>query len=268
MEITPRPFGEVLGEGTTILGRVWRKLIPPAFGAFVVLGSLTIATFAATGADEFLQLILSDPQALDDLTREELIDPALRLVQAAAIAIVLQLLATGFVNVAVHRIVAAELAAAPVGPRQASTTAVGRLPVLAASGFLALALVFLGLLALVIPGLWLVGCFSMLTPVVALESVGPFDALRRSFTLVKGRWWPTIGFLLLVGLLGSVAAQLVQLIALPALAADNVGLGRGLAFVILIVVQGLVVAAIAVMTTIWYLDLRARKETLLTSSLT
>jgi hypothetical protein len=34
----------------------------------------------------------------------------------------------------------------------------------------------------------------------------------------------------------------------------------------LIVVQGLVVAAIAVMTTVWYLDLRARKESLLTTN--
>jgi hypothetical protein len=72
--------------------------------------------------------------------------------------------------------------------------------------------------------------------------------------------------LVLVGLLGSIAAQLVQLIALPALATEDVGLGTGLGFFFLIVVQGLVVAAIAVMTTVWYLDLRARKESLLTTN--
>jgi hypothetical protein len=100
----------------------------------------------------------------------------------------------------------------------------------------------------------------MLTAVIALEEAGPVDALRRSMTLVRGRWWPTVGFLIVVGLLGSVAAQLVQLIALPIIGAAGAGLATGLGFVVLVVAQGLVVAAIAVMVTIWYFDLRARKE--------
>jgi len=36
---------------------------------------------------------------------------------------------------------------------------------------------------------------------------------------------------------------------------------------VLVVAQGFVVAAIAVMATLWYLDLRSRKEPLLTSNL-
>jgi hypothetical protein len=35
-----------------------------------------------------------------------------------------------------------------------------------------------------------------------------------------------------------------------------------LGFVLLVIAQGLVVAAIAVMITLWYFDLRARKEPL------
>lgn len=267
MEITPRLIGEVLSLGTTILGRVWRRLIPPAFGAFVVLGGLTIVTFAVTGADDFVRLVLNDPRALDNLTDEELFEPGVKLVQATSIAVALQLLATGFVNLAVHRIVATEIGGTPVGSGEASIYAVRRLGALAAAGLMAIVSIFLGLVALVIPGIWLAGQLTMVSPVIALENVGPFGAIRRSFSLVKGRWWQTIGFLVLVGLLGSIAAQLVQLIALPALATEGVGLGSGLGFVILIVVQGLVVAAIAVMTTVWYLDLRARKESLLTTNL-
>jgi uncharacterized membrane protein (DUF485 family) len=124
-----------------------------------------------------------------------------------------------------------------------------------------------GLFAVIIPGLWLAGSFSVLSAVVALEDVGPVAALRRSFALVRGRWWPTVGFLLLVGLFGSVAAQLVQLLALPIIGAGGVGIGAGLGFVLLVVAQGFVVAAIAVMVTLWYLDLRARKEPLVSESL-
>jgi len=268
MEIIPRPFGEILSQGVVLLGRVWRPILAPVFWAFVALGALTIGAFVLTGADDFLLLILNDPQALEALTDEELFDIAVRLAQAASIAVSLQILATGFVNLTVHRVVASEIAGAPVTSRQATARALGRLLALVGAMILVFVFVLLGLVALIIPGIWLAGSFSVIAPVVALEQLGPIAALRRSMDLVKGRWWPTVGFLLLVGLLGSAAAQLVQLIALPSLMTGDVGLGGGLAFVVLMVVQGLVVAAIAVMTTLWYLDLRARKETLLTSSLT
>jgi hypothetical protein len=267
MQITPRPFGEVISEGTTILGRVWRRFLAPAFWASILLGALTIVIVVATGAGDVLQLVLTDPEVLETYTREQLIETTLTLFQAGSISVLVQLLGTGFINLTVHSLVASEIAGEPIGPRVATSRAFGRLLVLVAAGFLAFVSTFLGLIALIIPGLWLAGCFTMISPVIALEHVGPVAALRRSFTLVQGRWWPTIGFLLLVGLLGSVAAQLVQLIAIPILAAGGVGIGSGLGFVLIVVVQGFVIAAIAVMTTVWYIDLRARKEPLLTSNL-
>jgi hypothetical protein len=267
MEITPRPFGDVLSEGVALLARVWRRILAPAFWAFVILGGVTIATFALTGAGDALQLVLDDPQAVNDLSDEEWVETALTLIWATSVAVILQLLATGFVNLVVHRIVASEIAGSPMGTGAATSFAFGRLLSLAVAGFLALIAIVVGLAALVVPGIVLAGYFTMITPVIALERTGPVDALRRSFTLVRGRWWPTVGFLILVGLLGSVAAQLVQLIAIPALAASGLGLGVGIGFVLLIVVQGMIVAAIAVMTTLWYVDLRARQGPLLTSNL-
>jgi hypothetical protein len=267
MEITPRPFGDILGQGMTMLGRVWRRILAPAFWAFVLLGGATIALFALTGADDILQLIVTDPQALDGMSEPELLDASLLLLQAGVFAVVFQLLAGGFVNLTVHRIVASELAGEPIGAGAAASRAFGRLLVLVVAGFLVLLAIMAGLAALILPGLWLAGCFSMVSAVVALENVGPIAALRRSFFLVRGRWWPTVGFLLLVGLFGSVAAQLVQLVALPIVGGGDVGLGAGLGFVVLVVAQGFVVAAIAVMVTLWYLDLRSRKEPLVTSSL-
>jgi hypothetical protein len=267
MQITPRPFGEVISEGTTILGLVWRRFLAPVFWTSILLGALTIVIVVATGAGDVLQLVLADPEVLETYTREQLIETTLVLFQAGSLSVLVQLLGTGFINLTVHRLVASEIAGEPVPLRDATSRAFGSLLVLVAAGFLAFVSVFLGLIALVIPGLWLAGCFTMISPVIALEHAGPVAALRRSFTLVRGRWWPTIGFLLLVGLLGSVAAQLVQLVAIPILAAGGVGIGTGLGFVLIVVVQGLVIAAIAVMTTVWYIDLRARKEPLLTSNL-
>jgi hypothetical protein len=250
----------------TMLGRVWKRILAPAFWAFVILGGATIGVFAVAGADEVLQLILTDPLALNDMSDAEISELGLLLLQAGLIVVVVQVVAGGFVNVAVHRIVAAEIADEPIGAGEASSFALRRLLTLIGAGFLALLAVVVGLAALIIPGLWLIGSFTMVTAVIALEDVGPVAALRRSLTLVRGRWWPTVGFLILVGLLGSVAAQLVQLVALPIVGGAGVGLAAGLGFVVLIVAQGLVVAAIAVMVTLWYFDLRARKEPVTISS--
>ena len=69
------------------------------------------------------------------------------------------------------------------------------------AAFLAFLLIVVGLAALIIPGLWLIGSFTMITAVIALEDLGPVAALRRSLVLVRGRWWPTVGFLVMVAVL-------------------------------------------------------------------
>ncbi|MGA8040324.1 MAG: hypothetical protein WCA93_09495 [Acidimicrobiia bacterium] len=267
MLISPRQVGEVLGEGMRVLSVVWRKLIPPAFWTYVVLGAATILTFALTGADEFIDLVISNPAALEQYTAEELYEPTMRFLLAVFIVLALNAIATAFLSVAVHRLVGSELAHSPVGPRDASTFALGNLP----RSFLAIVVtglaVFAGLVLFILPGVWLAISLSMITPVIALEHAGPLVAMRRSFSLVRGRWWQTLGFLLMVALMGTVAAQLVQLVALPALSAGDVSLVVGLAFVFLILIEGFISAAILVMLTIWYIDLRARSEQLFTTSL-
>ena len=54
-------------------------------------------------------------------------------------------------------------------------------------------LVVLATLALIVPGIWLFVSYSVAVPALLLERIGPVEALRRSFRLVRGRWWPTRG---------------------------------------------------------------------------
>ncbi len=267
MEIPARPFGEVLTEGMRLLAKVWRTLIPPAFGAFIALGAATVIFFRVTQVNELLDLILNDPGAIDLLSDEELAEIALRLFSAASLLVAMQWVGSAFVALATHRTVGVTLAGTTITATEASRFAARKMiPALTVSA-IAIIGVLAGLILFVIPGIWIVFSLSMVLPAVALEEAGPAQALKRSFQLVKGRWWPTAGFLLLVGLLGSIAGQMVQLVALPLLTIGDLSIGLGLAFVIVVVVQGLIVAAIAVMVTVWYVDLRARKEALTTSSL-
>jgi hypothetical protein len=128
-------------------------------------------------------------------------------------------------------------------------------------GLIASAGIAVGLLLLVIPGVWLAVSVAMVPHVVALEDRGVFGSLRRSVQLVRGRWWPTFGYLLLVGLVGSVAGWLLQSVAIPLVAVGDISTGLALVFVAGLIFQGLVVAAIAVMNTMWYFELRTRNET-------
>src|SRR5919107_86598 len=47
----------------------------------------------------------------------------------------------------------------------------------------------LATLLLVIPGVWLYAHWSLTTPLIREDSIGPIRAMRRSNTLVRGNFW-------------------------------------------------------------------------------
>jgi hypothetical protein len=58
----------------------------------------------------------------------------------------------------------------------------------------------IGILAYLPAVIWLVVCFTILTPVAILEDL-PFPAaFRRAIRLVAGRWWYTVGVVAVIGL--------------------------------------------------------------------
>jgi hypothetical protein len=68
-------------------------------------------------------------------------------------------------------------------------------------GMLILFLPVLGILVFIPTLLWLVVCFTMLTPVVTIED-RPFPtAFKRAIRLVTGRWWYTLAVLMIIGLI-------------------------------------------------------------------
>jgi hypothetical protein len=57
--------------------------------------------------------------------------------------------------------------------------------------------VFLGLLLLVIPGIYLAVRWVVAAPALVAEAVGPTAALGRSSELISGHWWASFGLVLL-----------------------------------------------------------------------
>lgn len=290
MQIIPRPFGQVLSDALNGLARVWRPLAATALIVFIPVGIATILVFqSVSGATEFLDLVLNEPERIREMSSDVLFELARPFLTAAAISSGLQTLATVFVYLASARAMTSDAAGLAVTGRDLRAHAsrrylsavfagvvaflgVGSLVAFgigiwmipvgmvgvpnATSVFIALVL----LVALLAPGVWLAVSLSTFLAVLAAEPVGPIASLRRSLRLVRGRWWPTLGFLTLVGLLGAVAVQLIQLVAIPLAAAGVLDSGVSLASVLGIASQGLIIAGYGAMYAAWYVDLRARRD--------
>jgi hypothetical protein len=296
MVITPRPFGKVLADAVNSLGRIWKTVLFPALAVSIPVSVATAVVFRVTGGSSFLYLVLNTPEDLAGLSGDVFWELARPFYIALAIATVLQMLAGVFVALASHRAVAADLRGEHLKGGDVSRLALRRYPVGLGSTLLIvltvavliglgttvwlmpavsvgtpnLSSVFVALLLLVAllgPGMWVAVSVSMTTSAIAIEGQGVLGSIRRSMRLVKGRWWATAGFLLLVGLLGGIAIQLIQLVALPLATVEGGGGALTIASALGVLTQGLLVAAIAAMYTHWYIDLRARREGLTISDL-
>jgi hypothetical protein len=72
------------------------------------------------------------------------------------------------------------------------------------TGLLYVVVVALGFLLLIVPGVFLAVRLYLGVQIAVVERVGPVEALTRSSELVKGRWWPTFGRLLLAGIVFAI----------------------------------------------------------------
>lgn len=120
--------------------------------------------------------------------------------------------------------------------------------------------------ALIIPAIYLAVAFSVALPVLLVERIGGFKALSRSFQLTKGRWWPTLGTLLVAAILVAIVQFVIGFV---------IGIVLGVVFhgssgsPVLLVILGRMFDGIgrmisipffAACVTVIYYDLRVRKE--------
>lgn len=117
-----------------------------------------------------------------------------------------------------------------------------------------------GFIACVIPGVYLYGAYAVTTPALMLEGVRGRKALGRSRELVKGRWWPVAGVLLIGTLLTSIVGGAIGALASGVFFTNNeiaVDVARAIGAIIGATLTTPVLAAVI---TVLYIDLRVRKE--------
>jgi hypothetical protein len=108
----------------------------------------------------------------------------------------------------------------------------------------------IGLILLIVPGLYLITIWAVIVPVIVLEQSGAMASFGRSQQLVRGRGWHVFGTLVLVYIILLAVSLILGLIfsALPDV------LGRGLSSVI----SGTLIAPyLALVVTLVYYRLSA-----------
>lgn len=80
------------------------------------------------------------------------------------------------------------------------------------AGIIVGVLVTIGLFILLIPGLILATLWFVTAPSIVIEKLGAIDGMQRSWSLVKGQFWQTLGLAVLTFLLVIVAVVVATII--------------------------------------------------------
>ncbi len=122
------------------------------------------------------------------------------------------------------------------------------------AGLLAGHAIGIGLLLLIVPGLFLLTIWAVLAPVVVLEKKSAFEAFGRSRELVRGHGWQVFGVIVVLFLLQFIVAAVIQAIA------NGVSDSFAAYAVSDLIVRLLVAPLSALAAAVLYFELRGRKE--------
>jgi hypothetical protein len=100
-----------------------------------------------------------------------------------------------------------------------------RLPALIAAGIVAGIAIGIGFLLLIVPGLFLLTIWSLLVPVIVLESRRAGESFGRSQELVRGNGWSVFGVVIIVVILSGIVHGILRAILsfLPAFFSSWIG---------------------------------------------
>jgi hypothetical protein len=258
MTLRPLRVGEILDASIKLYARNARTLIGAAAVAVIPLQLITAVVMMSvysSGQDI--------PAGFSGAFRTVPAADANARAGATGIATLVGVLMIAFVSAVCVQAVSSAYLDHPLSSRESIRFGIRRfLPLLAMLivSYIGLVIAFI---LLVIPGIWLYAAWGVATPVLMIEHLGPFGALRRSARLVKGRWWATAGVLLFSFLMTTVLTSIVSgVLTAIALTSSN----PSVSFAVLIsllsgVVSGLIVQPFqATVTTVLYYDLRVRHE--------
>jgi hypothetical protein len=125
-------------------------------------------------------------------------------------------------------------------------------------GLSVLVLYFIGIIALIVPGIIVVAAYYVALPACVVERIGPFKSMGRSLNLTRGHRWKIFGIMVVMFVANAIAGGV-------ALGVAAGGSFAGLA--VQLMVTAILGAFSAVLVLVTYHDLRVAKEGVATDRL-
>jgi hypothetical protein len=242
------PVGSPISGALRLYGRHWRTLVACAMVGILPVVALDAAEFLRSGVDPLTAASAREEGRAGRGT--------LSLIGAG-----LSLALYSLVSAACIHVSAEAGAGRDTDWRSALAAGARRAVAVLLAAVIVLVGVILGLLALVLPGIWLAVAWSVAAPAVVLEGAAPVQAVKRSFALVRGSWWYALGVLALGTL---TAMAVIVAVAIPITVVIGVveaQVGRVLLFALTeAVIMAILLPFWASVLTLLFFQLRARRD--------
>lgn len=179
---------------------------------------------------------------------------------ATALSLLVESISLPFIAAGLARVVGAAYMGGEVSAGSALGVAVRRSWALAIAWFLIHLLELVGFVLLFLPGMAVMTLMVVTAPAIAVENLGPLAGMRRSFRLVRGRFWAVLAIAVLAGLIGYALRQAI--VALPSIVALLIGMNRAWFLLGIGNIAALLVAQslLALISVLVYFDTRIRSE--------
>ena len=261
-QLRPLGMGEILDVGIKIYTRNWLTLWKIV--VFVVLPAQILANaIRVSSLPSGVDLSGAGPGFSTGNTTFVSHHDAAVLIVGVVVGALISFMAGQLAQAGCFRAVADAYLGAEASASSSLRYALRRLPAVIVLTIFAGLFESLGLLACLIPGIYLWGAFYVAIPALLVEGAGPFRALGRSRRLVQGRWWTTFGVAIVGYLLVAIVTSALSAVVIG-VALSNPGRNTVTGFVLntlaSTVASMLTTPAAAAFATVLYIDLRVRKE--------
>jgi uncharacterized membrane protein YeaQ/YmgE (transglycosylase-associated protein family) len=251
--LRPLAFGEILDVALKIVIRHWKVMA--ACVAIVVLPVQIASTALVYSIDPSRYDLNASPSATtaaDDST-----------IGAVLVVNVLAILSYMLAAAACFKAVSDGYLGREPGVGHSLRFGLPRIPRLLGMYFIVGICVVIGIILLIAPGVWIGTVWGLAVPAMLFERLGVFASLGRSFELVKGRFWGTLGLVVVSILIVLVVSVLLGLIvgAIGAVVTSDSEVAGAFVNIVAGVVSNMIALPVfAAVLTVLYFDQRVRKE--------
>lgn len=260
VRLRPRTALGVLDAGFDLLIRHWVDLMAVTLVVMVPLVAVPRALMTGLStnpANEFLQLFHVN-------TRDQVRFSTTSSYQNgwSSLVTLMGMVAIGLLGLGISHLVSGWVVGGSPTVGGALGVIVRRGWVVVVASVVSLPIRFAGLLACGVGLIFVLAWLLMVSPVIALEGVGPLAAIGRSWRMANRRMWSCLGIVVVGSLVIQLATGLVALL-LGGLAGLVLGVGTGLVWAvgaIQLVVTLLTVPVQVIWAVLAYFDIRVRSE--------